>query len=134
MPRSIWSGAISFGMVSIPVKLYAATESKDIAFHLLHKGCRGRLKQLRWCPPCEREVPWEEVARGYEYAREEHVLLDEADFENLPLPSRRTIQLSAFVPIPGAERGADDHRPPPHPGGAEDDRLVLRFGSPLSTN
>lgn len=97
MPRSIWSGVISFGMVSIPVNLYTATQEKDIAFHLLHESCGNRLKQLRWCPLHEREVEWDEVARGYEYAKDQYVLLTDEDFEKLPLPSKRTIGLSAFV-------------------------------------
>jgi DNA end-binding protein Ku len=97
MPRSIWSGVISFGVVSIPVKLYAATESKDVSFRLLHKECHGRLKQLRWCPPCERAVEWAETVRGYEYARDEHVVMSEDDFEKLPLASKQTIELSGFV-------------------------------------
>ena len=97
MPRSIWNGVISFGMVSIPVKLYTATQSKDISFHLLHKECNTRLQQLRWCPTHERAVEWSEVARGYEYARDEHVILTEEDFEKLPLPSKQTVELSAFV-------------------------------------
>ena len=97
MPRSIWNGVISFGMVSIPVKLYTATRSKDISFHLLHKDCGTRLQQLRWCPTHERPVEWDEVSRGYEYAREEHVVLTEEDFEKLPLPSKQTVELSAFV-------------------------------------
>ncbi|TMB67040.1 MAG: Ku protein [Chloroflexi bacterium] len=97
MPRSIWNGVISFGMVSIPVKLYTATQSKDISFHLLHKDCGTRLQQLRWCPTHERPVEWDEVSRGYEYAREEHVVLTEDDFEKLPLPSKQTVELSAFV-------------------------------------
>ena len=97
MPRSIWNGVISFGMVSIPVKLYTATESKDVSFRLLHKECGTRLKQLRWCPEHERAVEWDEVVRGYEYGRDEHVIMTEEDFENLPLPSKHTVELSAFV-------------------------------------
>jgi DNA end-binding protein Ku len=97
MPRSIWKGAVSFGMVSIPVKLFGATENKDIAFRQLHEECGSRLKQQRWCPICEREVEWGEVQRGYEYASDQHVILSEEDFAKLPLPSRHTIELSAFV-------------------------------------
>ena len=97
MPRSIWNGVISFGMVSIPVKLYAATESKDVSFHLLHRECNSRLKQLRWCPVCEREVEWGEIVRGYEYARDQHAIVSDEDLERLPLPSKHTIELSAFV-------------------------------------
>lgn len=97
MPRSIWKGAVSFGMVSIPVKLYTATDNKDISFRQLHQECGSRLKQLRWCPVCEREVEWGEVARGYEYAKEQHVILTDEDFGKLPLPSKHTIELAAFV-------------------------------------
>src|SRR5438552_10992564 len=67
--RPIWKGAISFGMVTIPVRLHTATSSKDISFNLLHDKCNSRLKQLRWCPVCEREVGWDEIKRGYEYSK-----------------------------------------------------------------
>lgn len=87
MARSIWSGVITFGMVSIPVKLYAATESKDIAFHQIHQECGSRLRQLRWCPVCEREVELREVVRGYEYARDQHIVLTAEDFENWSSPA-----------------------------------------------
>jgi DNA end-binding protein Ku len=97
MARAIWSGSISFGMVSIPVKLYGATESKDIRFHLLHAKDGTRLKQIRWCPTDEAEVPWNETARGYEYAKGQYVVLTDEDFEKLPLPSRNTNDISAFV-------------------------------------
>src|SRR3990172_1790153 len=97
MPRSIWNGVISFGMVSIPVKLYTATEEKDISFNLLHKECGTRLKQLRWCPEHERAVERYEGSRGYEYARDEYVVMTDEDFEKLPLPSKHTVELSAFV-------------------------------------
>lgn len=97
MPRSIWNGVVSFGMVSIPVKLYTATESKDVSFRQLHETCGSRLRQPRWCPICEREVPLDEVQRGYEYAKDEHIVLTDEDFAKLPLPSKHTIELSAFV-------------------------------------
>jgi len=97
MPRAIWSGSISFGMVSIPVKLFGATESKDIRFRLLHATCGTKLEQKRWCPTDEVEVPWSETARGYEYGKGEFVMLTDEDFEQLPLPSKHTIELSAFV-------------------------------------
>jgi DNA end-binding protein Ku len=97
MARAIWSGSIGFGMVNIPVKLYGATESKDISFHLLHSTCGTRVKQVRWCPTDEQEVPWSETVRGYEYAKDQYVTLTEEDFGKLPLPSKHTIELSAFV-------------------------------------
>lgn len=97
MARSIWNGLITFGMVSIPVKLFVATESKDVSFNHLHATCHSRLKQLRWCPVCEREVGWDEIVRGYEYAKDQYVVLTDEDFEKLPLPSQRVIELAAFV-------------------------------------
>lgn len=97
MPRSIWNGVVSFGMVSIPVKLYTATESKDISFRQIHEVCGSRLRQPRWCPVCEREVPLDEVQRGYEYAKDQHIILTDEDFAKLPLPSKHTIELAAFV-------------------------------------
>lgn len=97
MPRSIWNGVISFGMVSIPVRLYTATESKDISFNLLHDVCGTRIKQQRWCPTCEVEVPWDETSRGYEYAKGQYVKLEDEDFEKLPIASKHTIELGTFV-------------------------------------
>ena len=95
--RAMWSGAITFGMVNIPVKLFSATSAKDISFNLLHSTCGTRLQQKRWCPTEDVEVPWEEVVRGYEYTKGEYVTLTDEDFEKLPLPSRHTIAINAFV-------------------------------------
>ena len=97
MARAIWSGSISFGMVTIPVKLFGATSSKDIRFHLVHATCGTKLEQRRWCPKDEVEVPWNETARAYEYAKGRYVVLTDEDFERLPLPSKHIIELSAFV-------------------------------------
>ena len=82
--RSIWNGAISFGMVVIPVKLYTATESKDIAFVTLHKTCNNRIRQKRYCSFHESEVEMVETVKGYEYAKEQYVVMDQADFDGLP--------------------------------------------------
>jgi DNA end-binding protein Ku len=73
MARAIWSGSISFGMVTIPVKLFGATESRDISFNLLHATCGTKLQQKRWCPTDEVEVPWNETARGYEFSKGQYV-------------------------------------------------------------
>ena len=97
MPRAIWSGSISFGMVTIPVKLFGATESRDIRFNLLHATCGSKLEQKRWCSTDDVEVPWSETVRGYEFAKGQYVKLTEEDFEQLPLSSKHTIELSAFV-------------------------------------
>ena len=97
MPRAIWRGAISFGMVSIPVKLYTATESKDIAFRQLVAEDMKPLKQLRWSPSLDREVQYDELIKGYEYAKDQYVIVDDEDFDHLPVPSKHTITITAFV-------------------------------------
>jgi DNA end-binding protein Ku len=97
MPRAIWRGAISFGMVSIPVKLFTATESKDIAFRQLAGEDLGRVKMLRWSPTLDREVAYDELVKGYEYAKDQYVIVDQEDFDTLPVPSKHTIQITAFV-------------------------------------
>lgn len=97
MARSIWRGAISFGLVSIPIRLYAATESKDVSFHLLHKKCHSRIKQQRYCPYDETVIEWGDVERGYEYAKDQYVVLDEEDFEKVPIATTKTIDINAFV-------------------------------------
>jgi DNA end-binding protein Ku len=97
MPRPIWKGAITFGMISIPVKLYGATESKDLAFNNLHKECKSRLKQKRWCPVDDREVFMDEIVKAYEYSKDSYVEITDEDLESLPVPSKHTIELTSFV-------------------------------------
>jgi len=97
MARAIWSGVISFGMVSIPVRLYPATESKDISFHMLHTECQSRVRQRLWCPVEEVDIERKDTVKGYEYARGQHIILTDEDFERLPLASKHTIELSACV-------------------------------------
>lgn len=96
-PRAIWSGNISFGLVSIPVKLFSATRSQDISFNLVHATCGTRIEQKRWCPTDEEEVPWGEIARGYEYAKGKFVVLTDEDFEEVRVKSRHSIDITAFV-------------------------------------
>jgi len=97
MARSIWNGAISFGMVSIPVRLSTAVGEKDVSFHLLHEKCGSRLKQLRNCPVCERSVENDEIVRAYEYAKGQHVVMEPEDFEKVPLPSKHRIEVESFA-------------------------------------
>jgi DNA end-binding protein Ku len=99
MASTIWSGVIGFGMVSIPVKLYAATSSKRVAFHQLHAKCNTRIKEIRWCPTCDREVPWEEVVKGYSLSKDESIPITEEDFEKLPLPSKNIIDIASFAQL-----------------------------------
>ncbi len=97
MPRAIWKGVISFGMVSIPIRLFPATESKDIGFRQLRRNTNTRVRMLRWDPVEEQEVPYDEIVKGYEYAKDRYVVLDDEDLEKLPLPTKHTIELTAFV-------------------------------------
>jgi DNA end-binding protein Ku len=97
MPRAIWRGAISFGMVAIPVRLYTATESKDISFRQLAEEDLKPVKYRRWSPTLERDVDYGELVRGYEYAKEQYVVLSDDDFEKLPVPTKHTITIEQFV-------------------------------------
>jgi DNA end-binding protein Ku len=97
--RNIWKGSISFGMVNIPVKLYPASEPKNVKFQQLHAVCQTPLKHERKCPQCNREVPMEEVVRGYEYEKNKYVVLQEEEFDNLPVMTTRTIDLVNFTDL-----------------------------------
>ncbi len=96
--RSMWKGAISFGLVMIPVKLYAATEQKDIAFRQVHRTDGGRIRFRRVCSVCGEEVPYEDVAKGYELPTGEVVVLTDDDLAELPLPTARSIEVVHFMP------------------------------------
>ncbi|GAA4098564.1 Ku protein [Nonomuraea soli] len=96
--RSIWKGAISFGLVTIPVKLYSATEQKDVAFHQVHREDGGRIRYKRVCTKCGEEVAYADIAKGYELATGEIVVLTDEDFEGLPLSTSRRIDVLQFSP------------------------------------
>jgi DNA end-binding protein Ku len=96
--RSMWKGAISFGLVMIPVKLYAATEQKDIAFRQVHVVDGGRIRFRRVCSIDGQEVPYEEVAKGYELPDGEMVVLTDEDMAELPLASSKSIEVLNFTP------------------------------------
>ena len=98
-PRAIWRGTISFGMVSIPVNLFTATESHDVRFHLLHRRDGVRLKNVRWCPKDERAVPWDDVVRGFEYTKGKYLPVSEEDLDHLPVKSVHTVDISDFVKL-----------------------------------
>lgn len=96
--RSMWKGAVSFGLVMIPVKLYAATEQKDIAFRQVHRDDGGRIRFRRFCSIEDIEVPYEDIAKGYELPGGEVVVLTEDDMADLPLPTTRNIEVVQFCP------------------------------------
>ncbi|PKM80830.1 MAG: Ku protein [Firmicutes bacterium HGW-Firmicutes-14] len=97
--RNLWKGAISFGLVHVPVKLYSATERKDIKFNYLHEKCRTPVRYERICPACETEVPMEEIVRGYEYEKGKYVILRDEDFESIPLETTKTVEIMNFVKL-----------------------------------
>ena len=96
--RAIWKGAVSFGLVSVPVKLYAATESHDVSFRQVHVKDGGRIKYQRVCSIDGEEVPYSDIAKGYETEDGEMVVLDDDDFADLPSASSREIAVEKFVP------------------------------------
>ncbi len=96
--HSMWKGAISFGLVMIPVRLYAATEQNDLAFRQVHRPDGGRIKFRRFCSVCGEEVPYQDVAKGYELPTGEVVILDEDDLSSLPLPTMKSIEVLQFAP------------------------------------
>jgi len=96
-PRAIWTGIVTFGMVSIPVKLYTGTENKDISFNQLHRDCQSRIKEMKTCPTCDRKIESEEIDKGYEYAKGQYVIISKEDLEKLPLPNKDCIEISSFV-------------------------------------
>ena len=96
--RSIWAGAISFGMVVIPVKLYAATEQRDVAFRQVHREDGGRIQFRRFCSVDGEEVAYSDVAKGYELATGDVVVLTDDDLKELPLATAKRIDVLHFSP------------------------------------
>ena len=96
--RAIWKGAVSFGLVSVPVKLYAATESHDVQFRQVHAKDGGRIKYQRVCSIDGEEVAYADIAKGYETDDGQMVILDDDDLAELPSSSSREISVEKFVP------------------------------------
>lgn len=97
--RTLWKGAISFGLVNVPVKLFTATENKDLKFHYLHEKCKTPLKYERRCPVCNVTVSAEEIVWGYEYEKDQYVVLREEDFRQIPDNTSKTIDIIDFVDL-----------------------------------
>ena len=97
--RSIWRGAISFGMVSIPVKLYSATEQKDVRFRLLHKTDGAPIQEKRICTADGQEVEWKDLVRGYEVGKGEYVILDPEEIDAAKPESATTVEIGDFVKL-----------------------------------
>ena len=97
--RSIWKGSVSFGLVTIPVKLYSATEERDVSFHQVHRTDGGRIRYKRVCQVCNEEVQYADIAKGWETSSGEVVVLTDEDFADLPLSTSRSVEVLQFVPL-----------------------------------
>jgi DNA end-binding protein Ku len=99
MPRAMWKGAISFGLVSVPVGLYTATEEKTLRFNQLHDEDFGRIKMQRVCSKCGEMVDFEHIVKGYEYDKDKYVVMTDEDFDAVPVESSRAIDILQFVDL-----------------------------------
>jgi len=97
--RTMWKGAISFGLVSIPVRVFPATEEKSVRFNQLHAKDHGRIKYQRTCAKCGEEVSYQDIVRGYEYEKDRYVVLEEEELDSIPIESSRLIDIDQFVDI-----------------------------------
>ncbi|MGZ6339894.1 MAG: non-homologous end joining protein Ku [Candidatus Limnocylindrales bacterium] len=97
MARALWRGAIQFGLVTIPVKLYLATESKGISFNMLHDSCLTRIQMKTYCPTHDEVISRADTVRGYEYAKGEYVVVSDEDLTSVPLKTVRSIEIEQFI-------------------------------------
>jgi DNA end-binding protein Ku len=99
MARAIWSGAVTFGLVNVPVKLFTAVSQKEVRFHMLHAKDGARVRMKRFCEKEEREVPWDEIVKGYEVSRGRYVALTPEELEQLDPKATRTVEIRDFVDL-----------------------------------
>jgi DNA end-binding protein Ku len=98
----MWKGAIQFGLVTIPVKLYLATESKGVSFNMLHAACRGRIQMKTYCPTDGEMIERSDTVKGYEIAPDQYVVITDEDLASVPLKTVRSIEIEQFVPVDAA--------------------------------
>ncbi|MDP4098927.1 Ku protein [Paenibacillus sp. P96] len=95
--HTVWKGAISFGLVHVPVKMFSATEDKDISMRYIHKECGSPLTYVRKCPVCDKEVEWEEIGKGYEYEKGRFVMFEKEELDQLTEQGNKNITILDFV-------------------------------------
>jgi DNA end-binding protein Ku len=127
MPRSIWTGAISFGLVTVPVKLYSAINRKNVRFHQLNGENGVRIAQKRVDPTSGDEVAYENIVKGYEIAQDRYVVIEPGELEALAPKKTKTIEIEDFVELEQIDPIYYDHPYylAPGPGGAKPYRLLL---------
>ena len=114
MARSMWRGAIQFGLVTIPVRLYLATDSKGIAFNMLHASCLNRIQMKTYCPFHDDVISRADTVKGYEYAKDQYVVITDEDLASVPLKTVRSIEIEKFVPArPGNGTSRNERRSTP---------------------
>jgi len=99
MARAVWSGAITFGLVNIPTKVYGATEEKDLRFTTLHATCKTPLKRPYMCPVCNTPVESKDMIKGYEYGKGNYVLITDEEMDSVPLETGKAVQVLGFVDV-----------------------------------
>src|SRR5690349_18824608 len=126
MPRAMWTGAISFGMVTVPVKLYSALDRKSVRFHQLSGKTGSRIQQKRVDPQSGEEVPYEDIVKGYEIAKDRYVVIEPGELEALEPVKTRTIEIEDFVELDQIDPVFYDHPYylAPGPGGAKPYKLL----------
>jgi DNA end-binding protein Ku len=97
--RPYWRGHISFGLVTFPVKLYTATEEKDVRFRLLHKECLTPIKNQRYCPYHKAVIDWKDVVRGYEVSKNKFVTVTDEELDNIPIDTSHSVNVAGFVEL-----------------------------------
>jgi DNA end-binding protein Ku len=103
-PRALWKGSISFGLVTLPINLVSATEASEaLAFNLLHRKDKSRIIEKRFCKKEDVEVPWKDIVKGYQYAKDQYVVIADEDFAKVRVPATQTFEIRKFVPAADVE-------------------------------
>jgi DNA end-binding protein Ku len=97
--KAIWRGAVTFGLVNIPVRLYSAVQEKSLKFHLMHSEDGGRIRYKRVCAKCNKEVEWDDMVKGYEYSKDHYVTFSDEEFASVGVESIKAIDVVTFVPL-----------------------------------
>ena len=143
VPRAIWTGSISFGLVNVPVRMYSAIDEHDLHFNLIHERDDSRIGYQKICKKEEKPVPDDEIVKAYEFVKDEFVVLDDDDFEAVKSEGVKSIDISDFVPydeidpdllrahlLPGAAVGQREGlRAPPQGDGGDGARRRSRSSS-----
>jgi DNA end-binding protein Ku len=97
--KALWKGAVTFGLVNIPVRLYSAVQEKSLKFHMLHAEDGGRIKYQRICSICGKEVTWDDIVKGYEYSKDHYVQFSDDELQAMDIDSIKAIDVVTFVPL-----------------------------------